>query len=198
MVAPAPAAPDHASEASVVYVDDGDTIDVLIDGRVERVRYIGIDAPEVSHHGAGGTPGGEAAAQLNRVMVGGRRVRLELDVEQRDRFGRLLAYVWLGDSMINLEMIRRGYARALTIPPNLRYERWFVGAEAEARAAGRGLWGNGDLTGSLPVIRPVVASSAHSVRRHAPGTMVRRITVERKAASPCARSALRRSPFRHR
>jgi micrococcal nuclease len=161
-----PARPDGLGEATVVYVDDGDTIDVQIGGHIERVRYIGIDAPEVPHHGQGGTQGGEAAAQLNRAMVDRRRVRLEADVEPRDRYGRLLAYVWLGDTMVNLEMVRRGYARALTIPPNLRYARWFNGAEAEARAAGRGLWGSGHLEGApLPPEKPVVVSSRATVRR---------------------------------
>lgn len=159
-VEPFPARPDGLGEATVVYVDDGDTIDVQIGGRLERVRYIGIDAPEVPHHGQGGTPGGEAAAQLNRAMVDRRRVRLEADVEPRDRYGRLLAYVWLGPRMVNLEMVRRGYARALTIPPNLRYARWFTGAEAEARAAGRGLWSGGYLEGTLrPPEKPVIASA---------------------------------------
>jgi micrococcal nuclease len=160
-----PARPDGLGEATVVYVDDGDTIDVQIGGHIERVRYIGIDAPEVPHHGQGGTQGGEAAARLNRAMVDRRRVRLEGDVEPRDRYGRLLAYVWLGETMVNLEMVHRGYARALTIPPNLRYARWFTGAEAEARAAGRGLWGGGDLRGALPRAKPVIASSEATVRR---------------------------------
>jgi micrococcal nuclease len=161
-----PARPDGLGEATVVYVDDGDTIDVQIGGRIERVRYIGIDAPEVPHHGQGGTQGGEVAAQVNRAMVDRRRVRLEADVEPRDRYGRLLAYVWLGDTMVNLEMVRRGYARALTIAPNLRYARWFIGAEAEARAAGRGLWGSGHLEGALlPPEKPVVVSSRAAVRR---------------------------------
>lgn len=165
VVEPLPARPDGLGEATVVYVDDGDTIDVQIDGRLERVRYIGIDAPEVPHHGQGGTRGGEAAAQLNRAMVDRRRVRLEGDVEPRDRYGRLLAYVWLGHTMVNLEMVRRGYARALTIPPNLRYARCFTGAEAEARGAGRGLWGGGDLRGALPPAKPAIASSEATVRR---------------------------------
>jgi micrococcal nuclease len=161
-----PARPDGLGEATVVYVDDGDTIDVQIGGHIERVRYIGIDAPEVPHHGQGGTQAGEAAAQLNRTMVDRRRVRLEADVEARDRYGRLLAYVWLGGTMVNLEMVRRGYARALTIPPNLRYARWFIGAEAEARAAGRGLWGSGHPESALlPPQKPVVVSSGATVRR---------------------------------
>ena len=126
-------------EGIVVHVEDGDTIDVRIGDRIERVRYIGMDAPEVPHYGVGGTRAGEAASRLNQALVGGRQVRLELDVERRDHYGRLLAYVWVDGAMINLELVRRGYARALTIQPNRRYARAFAAAEAEARAAGRGL-----------------------------------------------------------
>jgi len=146
------AEPAPAREATVTHVDDGDTIDVWVDGRRERVRYIGIDAPEVAHDGVGGARGGRAATRLNQALVGGRQVRLELDRERRDRYGRLLAYVWSGRVMINLELVRRGYARVLTIPPNVRYERWFVRAQAEAQAAHRGLWGDGDP--DVPVSAP--------------------------------------------
>ena len=133
---------------AVVHVDDGDTIDVRIGERVERVRYIGIDAPEIAHEpgggrpGRGGAPGGRGAARLNAALVGGRAVRLELDVEARDRYGRLLAYVWAGETMINAELLRRGYARTLPIAPNLRYASRFATLEAEARAERRGLWGD--------------------------------------------------------
>ena len=137
--------PPATLEAIVVHVDDGDTIDVQVDGRVERVRYIGIDAPEIAHEGSGGAPGGEAAARLNRTLLRGRHVRLELDQEQRDRYGRLLAYVWTGGTMVNLEMVRLGYARALTIPPNVRYAQRFAGAEASAERAQLGLWADDAL-----------------------------------------------------
>jgi len=137
--------PPATLEAIVVHVDDGDTIDVRVDGRVERVRYIGIDAPEIAHEGSGGAPGGEAAARLNRTLLRGRHVRLELDQERRDRYGRFLAYVWAGGTMVNLEMVRLGYARALTIPPNVRYARRFARAEASAARAALGLWSEGAL-----------------------------------------------------
>jgi micrococcal nuclease len=140
-------------DAIVLHVDDGDTIDVRVDGRIERIRYIGIDAPEVAHDGVGAAPGGEAAAQLNRVLVAGRRVKLELDWETRDRYGRLLAYVWINDTMVNLEMVRCGYARTMVIPPNVRYARRFASAEAEARSAQLGLWSEGGL--NEPAIAPL-------------------------------------------
>jgi micrococcal nuclease len=73
-------------------------------------------------------------------LVGGRRVRLELDVQERDRYGRLLAYVWIGDLMINAELVRRGYAQVMTVPPNVRYQALFLRLQRDARGAGRGLW----------------------------------------------------------
>jgi endonuclease YncB( thermonuclease family) len=182
-------------EAAVVYVDDGDTIDVQLDGGIERVRYIGIDAPEIAHDGAGGARGGKAAWRLNQALVGGRRVRLEFDREERDRYGRLLAYVWLGDAMINLEMVRRGYARVLTIAPNVRYQQWFVSAETEARAALVGLWSNGDVDGPEPASllparsgRPVTSSRA-SVRHER--SLLSRFLVLPAPSSP---AAIRRHP----
>lgn len=178
--------PQSVHEGVVVHIEDGDTIDVRIGDRVERVRYIGIDAPEVPHHGMEGTRGGEAAARVNRALAGGRRVRLELDAEERDHYGRLLAYVWVGDRMINLEMVRRGYARALTIPPNIHHEGRFEEAETEARAAGRGLWGSGDLGGPRNTASPPVVASAASVvsgtTASPPGARTHRLTKGRPAA----------------
>ena len=82
----------------------------------------------------------EMAATVNRGLVEGRRVRLELDVRTRDRWGRLLAYVWAGDTMVNAELVRLGYAQVMTVPPNVRYQELFVKLQREAREAGRGLW----------------------------------------------------------
>jgi len=139
----------RAREGIVVYVDDGDTIDVRIGDHVERVRYIGVDAPEIGHGARGGrparrgVPGGVAAARVNAALVAGHTVRLELDAEERDRYGRLLAYVWVGERMVNAELVARGYARTMPIPPNLRYASRLAALEADARATHRGLWGAG-------------------------------------------------------
>jgi micrococcal nuclease len=70
-----------------------------------------------------------------------RRVRLELDVQARDRYGRLLAYVWVGDTMVNAELLRLGMAQVMTVPPNVRHQALFLRLERAARAARRGLWG---------------------------------------------------------
>jgi micrococcal nuclease len=135
-----PAAAAPALEGPVVRVVDGDTIHVRLGDRVEKVRYIGVNTPEVHHPRKGEEPGGREAAALNRALVDGRRVRLELDAQVRDRHGRLLAYVWVGETMINAELVRRGYAQVMTVPPNVRHQALFLGLQREARAAERGLW----------------------------------------------------------
>ena len=127
-------------EGTVIRVVDGDTINVQLADRVEKIRYIGVNAPEIHHPIKGEEPGGRAAAQVNRGLVIGRRVRLELDVQPRDRYGRLLAYVWVGDTMVNAELVRLGYAQVMTVPPNVRYQDLFLKLQREARDASRGLW----------------------------------------------------------
>ena len=127
-------------EGTVVRVVDGDTIHVRFTDRVEKIRYIGVNTPEIHHPSKGEEPGGREAAEVNRGLVGGRRVRLELDVQTRDRYGRLLAYVWVGDTMVNAELVRLGYAQVMTVPPNVRYQDLFLKLQREARDAGRGLW----------------------------------------------------------
>lgn len=127
-------------EGMVVRVVDGDTIHVKLGERVEKVRYIGVDTPEIQHPTRGEEPGGRQAAEVNRRLAGGQRVRLELDVQARDRHGRLLAYVWVGDLMVNAELVRLGYAQVITVPPNVRHRELLAKLQREAREAGRGLW----------------------------------------------------------
>jgi len=129
-----------ALEGDVVRVVDGDTIHVRIGARVESVRYIGVNTPEVHHPQRGEEPGGREATAVNRELVAGKHVRLELDVQARDRYGRVLAYVWIGDVMINAELVRLGYAQVMTVPPNVRHQALFVKLQRDARDAGRGLW----------------------------------------------------------
>ena len=135
-----PAASAAPLEGSVVRVVDGDTIHVKVGERVEKVRYIGMNTPEVHHPTRGEEPGGREATEVNRRLVAGKRVRLETDVQARDRYGRLLAYVWVGDVMVNAELVRQGYAQVMTVPPNVRHQELFVKLQREAREAGRGLW----------------------------------------------------------
>ncbi|HUP36749.1 MAG TPA: thermonuclease family protein [Candidatus Limnocylindria bacterium] len=124
---------------------DGDTVHVRLVDRIEKVRYIGINTPEVHHPTRGEEPGGRAATEINRGLVGGRAVRLEPDVQLRDRYRRLLAYVWVEradgvEIMVNAEMVRLGYAQVMTIPPNVRHAEMFRKLAAEAREQRRGLW----------------------------------------------------------
>lgn len=135
-----PALAQPGDTGLVVKVVDGDTIHVRMDNRVERVRYIGVDTPELHHPTRGTEPGAQEAMDVNRALVGGRRVRLDLDVQSRDRHGRLLAYVWVDDTFVNAELVRRGYAQVMTVPPNVRHQALFRALQREARAAGRGLW----------------------------------------------------------
>lgn len=128
-------------EGVVVKVVDGDTIHVRLGDRLEKVRYIGVNTPEVHHPRLGEQPGGREAWAVNRRLVGERHVRLELDVQARDRYGRLLAYVWVGETMVNAELVARGYAQVMTLPPNVRYQQLFLRLQRDARQAGRGLWG---------------------------------------------------------
>lgn len=137
----------------VSQVVDGDTIAVQIGGTSKTVRLIGIDAPETGQPFAA-----EAKAALNQ-MVRGKTVRIELDVEEIDQYGRTLAYVWIGHTMVNEEMLRQGLATLYTVPPNVKYAGVLQTAQDKAEAAGRGIWGSS--TGS-----PV---KIVSVRYDAPG-----------------------------
>jgi micrococcal nuclease len=124
----------------VVRVVDGDTVHVRVGERLEKVRYIGVNTPEVHHPRKREEAGGREAHAVNRRLVEGKRVRLELDVQSHDRHGRLLAYVWTGGTMVNAELIRLGYAQVMTIPPNVRHQALFLRLQRAAREAGRGLW----------------------------------------------------------
>lgn len=131
-------------QGKVTKLTDGDTLRVRLNGGAEeKVRLIGIDTPET--HGRGGLRecfGREAAAELGRLLPVGTIVRLVIDAEPRDRYGRLLAYVYRvsDDLHVNLAMAERGFAAPLTIPPNVAFADAFVEAAADARDGNRGLW----------------------------------------------------------
>ncbi len=128
--------------ARVVHVADGDTIKVRMpDGHTEDVRYIGVDTPETVDPDEPVQCYGEAASHFNDRLVSGRTALLRFDVERRDVYGRLLAYVYVGDRFVNAILARRGYARPLTIPPNRSHAPLFARLAGAAGRAGRGLWG---------------------------------------------------------
>jgi micrococcal nuclease len=128
--------------ARVVRVVDGDTILVRLAGRRERLRYIGIDAPESVKPGAPVECFGPQASAFNRRLLEGEQVRLERDVSARDRYDRLLAYVYrVRDGLfVNAELVRRGFARARAYPPDTRHVARLAALERSARKEGRGLW----------------------------------------------------------
>jgi micrococcal nuclease len=131
-----------AVRAYVVRAVDGDTIEVRrFGGRLEDVRYIGVDTPETVKPDTPVQCFGPRASSFNHQLVEHHWVRLVFGVERRDVYGRLLAYVHLGRRFVNASLVRRGLARSLTIPPNDRFAPLFRRLELRAARAGRGLWG---------------------------------------------------------
>jgi micrococcal nuclease len=126
--------------AYVSRVVDGDTVEVRLDGAEEDVRYIGVDTPETVKPDTPVQCFGPQASSFNHRLVEHRRVRLVFGVERRDVYGRLLAYVYLDGWFVNAELVRRGLARTLTIPPNDRFARRLKRLEIAAARSGRGLW----------------------------------------------------------
>jgi micrococcal nuclease len=125
--------------ARVTKHTDGDTL--WLSG-IGKVRLIGVDTPEV--YGQAECYGREASAFVRRLLPLGARVRYSLGTEDRDRYGRALAYVYTGDGrFLNLLLVQRGYAQPLTIPPNDRFAGRFVAAARRARARRVGLWAPG-------------------------------------------------------
>jgi micrococcal nuclease len=128
----------------VVRVVDGDTVELT---KLGSVRLIGVDTPEV--YGGVECYGKAASAYTKRVLAPGTRVEYRLGVEERDRYGRALVYLWLADgTFFNEQLVRRGYATPLTIPPNVDFEERFRAAARDAREAGRGLWSDADCARS--------------------------------------------------
>lgn len=121
----------------VARVIDGDTI-VLENG--EKIRYIGMDTPETKHPSKPVEYYGKEATEANRRLVENKTVRLEFDAQERDRYGRLLAYVYVDTTFVNAELVKQGYAKVSTYPPNVKYQDVFLKLEREAREEGRGLW----------------------------------------------------------
>ena len=128
--------------AEVVSVTDGDTVRVDLNGEEERLRYIGIDAPELNPESGDAEPLAAEATEANEQLVDGERICLERDVSDRDRFGRLLRYAWLEDgTMVNEALVLAGLATAVEYRPDTRHhDAILFPAQDEAMAAGRGIW----------------------------------------------------------
>jgi endonuclease YncB( thermonuclease family) len=130
--------------AYVTRVVEGDLIYAEMGGRIEAVRYLGVNALAVDHPSRGREPYAAVARERNRELLEGRWVRLRFEGQPRDQYGRLLAYVWVGKTFVNAALLHWGYAEAAPAP-GLRYSDYFKQLEAGARQDGRGLWRYGEV-----------------------------------------------------
>lgn len=121
----------------VTRVFDGDTVR-LANG--EKVRYLGIDTPEMNYRNPPAQYFAKQAKAFNEKLVNGKMVRLEFDAQRRDKYKRLLAYVYVDDIFINKKMVEEGYAKILVIPPNEKYADEFLKLQRRARQQGKGIW----------------------------------------------------------
>ncbi|MEP0814480.1 MAG: thermonuclease family protein [bacterium] len=125
-------------------VVDGDTIEVEFMGAVDKVRYIGIDTPEMHYPDGPPDPWAVEATKFNEKLLEGRKLTIEFDVDRRDKYGRILGYVWAEDKdgkfMVNAQLVRYGYAVLLTIPPNVKYVDRFKAAQEKAKEEKLNLW----------------------------------------------------------
>ncbi len=122
---------------------DGDTFVCRFqDGKEVKIKLIGVNIPETHHPKKGEEYYGKEAEEFTKNILSGKRVKLELDVQPLDRYGRLLAYVYFEDgTFFNALLIQEGYAQAMTIPPNVRYQDVFLKLQREAREKNKGLRG---------------------------------------------------------
>src|SRR5690606_18115379 len=134
--------PPATMNAKVIRVIDGDTIEVkLSNGKRETVRFILVDTPETKHPRMGVQPcGPEATAFTKRMLPAGSTVKLELDVQERDKYGRLLAYVYKGGKSVQKALLAEGLAKVAVYPPNVKYVDEYRAIEAKAKAAKKGIW----------------------------------------------------------
>lgn len=132
---------DYHGEYYVSRVVDGDTIVVQYKGEEETIRLIGIDTPESVHPDKErNTEHGRIASEFTRKSLGGNFIGVELDIQERDRYGRLLAYVWLEGELFNRTLVEEGMAMVSTYPPNVSYEEEFKEAQEKARERKAGFW----------------------------------------------------------
>lgn len=153
-----PAATSTRRRAEVITVTDGDTIRVRINGQSVAVRYIGIDTPETVDPRRSVQCFGKEASAFNASLVAGKTVELEKDISETDKYGRLLRYIWIDGKMANEELVRGGYAKSSSYPPDVKYQDRFRALEAEARAAKVGLWA--DAACAVATVAPTTAPAA--------------------------------------
>ncbi len=129
-----------ATDILVTRVIDGDTIEVSIAGTIYTIRYIGLDAPELDDKRPEYCALAQEATRYNQQLVEGETVRLEKDISETDKYGRLLRYVYVDDIFVNAELVRQGLAWAITYEPDTKYQDYLEEMEAEARQDKIGVW----------------------------------------------------------
>jgi len=140
----------ETNTAKVIRVVDGDTLEVEFNGKIEKVRLIGVDTPESVHPDVSkNVPEGKTASEFTKSMLEGKEVELEFDVQERDQYGRLLAYVWYNGEMFNKVLLQEGYARIATYPPNVKYVDEFAEIQKIARKNNKGFWNNNTFNGEV-------------------------------------------------
>lgn len=133
--------PMHGGEVvKAKLVIDGDTIQI---DTGESVRYIGINTPELKDERGEIQCFAKEALQKNKELVENKFIELEKDISETDKYGRLLRYIWIGDRLINEELVREGYAHSATFPPDIKYQQRFIEAARLAQNENRGFWGIG-------------------------------------------------------
>jgi micrococcal nuclease len=169
----------------VVRVIDGDTIAVRIDKKVLTVRYIGINTRDARMPADGMIAGPTEAAEFNRALVLGQTVRLELDAQEKDAQGRTLAYVYVGDLMVNAEMVANGYAAVAITPPNSTHEEMLQQLQRQARLLKVGRWRDSPYL-SREARRPTGPPSQSASAGNPRGTQAPRTygSVDRPGAEP--------------
>lgn len=126
----------------VIRVVDGDTIVLNYGSKQEKLRLIGINTPEIRHPTKGQERFGREASAYSKKLLGNRDVKVNFDVQKKDRYGRLLGYVYLEDgTFVNAHLVEQGYAQVMTISPNVKYADYFRQLQRKARSEKKGLWG---------------------------------------------------------
>ena len=155
---PVKEAPPAGEKAKVSLVIDGDTIEVSSQGEEYRVRYIGVDTPERDE------PFYSEATNANGALVENQEIVMVQDVSETDPFGRLLRYIYLADgTFVNAELIRQGYGRVVTFPPDVAHAEMFTGLQQEARENQRGLWALSEML-NMPEQCSTCGKNAHDCR----------------------------------
>lgn len=166
----------------VTRVIDGDTIEIESG---DKVRYIGIDTPETKHPSKPVGCYGKEAEVKNKDLVEGKKVKLEKDISETDKYGRLLRYIYLDGVMINELLVKEGYAQASSYPPDIKYQDKFNDAEKKAREEERGLWG--EVCNSLPSPTPTPTPTPTLAPTYAPKPTV--VPIKPTTAPPITTSS---------